>query len=248
MTIVYAGWGASQETIDAFHARYQQAATLIAFPYFDAFDRQGARRLVRSWCLDSGAFSAFNAGMPIGLEDFTSFALQVCKSPRPPAEVFALDVIGDHEASLRNAYAMKAAGVDVIPTFHIGEPWEVLDEIAENFDKIALGGVAKVVLPVRKRWIIQCFERVWPKKIHGFGIVDHRICNHVPFHSIDATTWVLSPAMRGHFSAYSKSQIHLKGLTRKTRSLLPELDHLLRLERDYASRWARQLRSLETQP
>jgi hypothetical protein len=74
-------------------------SVLIAFPYLHRFREDWTQLRIRTWCLDSGAFSAWNSGAAISLDDYTrTFAELLASDPRL-AEVFALDVIGDWRAS-----------------------------------------------------------------------------------------------------------------------------------------------------
>ena len=87
---------------------------------------------MRSWVLDSGAFSAMNSGADVQLADYIAFCKDILAGPRPPEEVFALDVIGDELATARNTEAMWEAGIEAIPTFHIGSSTQALLDMARD--------------------------------------------------------------------------------------------------------------------
>ena len=69
----------------------------------------------RNVMLDSGAYSAYQLGKTIDLEAF----VEAAKAPGWD-EVVSLDVIGDAEASVRNAERIAKLGLpDAMPVFHI---------------------------------------------------------------------------------------------------------------------------------
>lgn len=174
----------------------------------DTFDPYLKQVPCRDWVLDSGAYSAANSGKAINLEEFTAFAKKRLETDPLLTEVFALDVIGDPVRSMENTRYMHAQGVHAIPCFHVGEPWEFLEEM-KVFPKIALGGLAmkgpgKLNTAKKIEWCEQCFARVWPKKIHGFGLGSERIVSALPFHSTDASSWETGPACFGNWRKYGK--------------------------------------------
>lgn len=81
------------------------------------------------------------SGKVIGLSEYSDRCLALAVSPKPPSVVFALDVIGDPEATARNCEAMT--GVGAVPTFHYGSPWHYLEDLGRRYLRIALGGLVK---------------------------------------------------------------------------------------------------------
>jgi hypothetical protein len=144
-------------------------ALLVSFVYLPPFQFNRPRYAFRDWVLDSGAFSAFASGTVIDLAQYIDTCRALLATDPQLTEVFALDVIGDHLASRRNCEAMWKAGVPAIPCYHRGEPEAELLSMARDYPKLALGGVARLRGPEKLRWAEQCFARVWPKRIHGFG-------------------------------------------------------------------------------
>lgn len=216
-------------------------ALLVSFVYLDFFEGNKGAFPYRDWALDSGAWSAFNAGVEVDLGEYVDKVLELRGSDPTMTDVFALDDITDWRVSLRNADRMRRLGVpDVIPTYHYGEPERVLEEIAEKYDKIALGGVAGkgVRWKRRLRWFNECFARVWPKRIHGFGFFDRRIMMELPFESVDATTWQINPCGFGNWAAYGGGRVSVRG---SQQDLRVEIEHFLRLEAEVARRWRREM-------
>jgi len=170
-------------------------ALLVSYYYLEPFLKEQHRYRYRDWVLDSGAFSAHNSGATIDLGRYVDTCLELLEKDPSLTEVFALDVIGNAEASLKNCEEMWRQGVEAIPCFHAGEPEEFLLHIAKKYPKIALGGVALERGDFKFDFCQQCFARVWPKKIHGFGMSSPQMVYNLPFHSVDATNWEIAPCL-----------------------------------------------------
>ena len=157
--------------------------------------------------LDSGAFSAWKTGTQINVDDFFQEASYHDAGKLLWDEVASLDVIGDHKASLDNAFSMRdfflflGLGHKCLPTFHYGEPWELLSIYKEKFDnRVALGGIATGLSSTQKmKWLGQCFARAYPCKFHGFGVGAKDVLIEYPFVSADTASW-------GAVHMYGRSQ------------------------------------------
>lgn len=160
------------------------------------------------WVLDSGAFSAFAQGSPIDVRELTEYARNLRQRDPLLSEVYALDVIGDAKRSRQNADWMNAQGVPAIPCFHYGSPLEELDALASTYPKVAIGGAARLHPDAKLNFAKSCFDRLWrsvgPVPIHGFGYGDKRFTEHLPFHSVDATSWEMRPRAFGSWHAYGR--------------------------------------------
>ncbi len=212
----------------------ERPALLVALgPSFDKFQAHREELAFRDYALDSGAFAAMTEGRPVRVEDWIPRVREIQASDPRCSEVFALDVIGDAEASLANYAAIRRAGIDAIPTYHFGEPWAVLDELARNYPKIALGGVARRFrrLFQREEWAERCLQRIWPKRVHGFGYSAPSL-ERLPFHSIDASTWAYAPKGFGKYLSMGSYQLSIRGRP----NIRVEVEHNLRLEREARGR------------
>ena len=146
--------------------------------------------------LDSGAFSAFTQNEEICLDDYIEF----CKANKDKIKYIAsLDNIKDPEKTKENYDKMIKAGLDVIPTYHIYEPYEYLEYYIKKADYIAIGGlvgnakVKKFAINKRRRLnaIMNILDRIPKnKKIHLFGTTDIEILYRVndKVTSVDSTT------------------------------------------------------------
>jgi len=242
MTVVRLAYGGPPQAIQkGLEGRERVPAILVSFFYLDGWLKNQNLYHYRNWALDSGAFSAYNSGAQINLNEFIDTSANLLETDSTLTEVFALDVIGDPKASIRNTEIMWKAGVEAIPTYHYGSPEDVLFHIAKNYPKIALGGVAGLVSHrERERWAKHCFSCVWPKKIHGFGYGGARALFRMPWHSVDASTWELGPCRFGRWNKYPGASV--RGGTQNLRG---EVEWYLELERQAKHRWAKTLKELK---
>ena len=220
-------------------------ALLISFVYLPSFLKNQADYYYRDWALDSGAFSAWKSGTVIELSEYIEACLELMQTDKTLTDIFALDVIGDHKASIKNCETMWEFGVPAIPTFHTGEPEGALFYMAKHFPKIAVGGLAGSGLSARTQlsFCCQVFARIWPKRIHGFGVAGKGMAMALPFHSIDATSWEMGPCAFGNWNRFGKMSV--RGSSQNLRS---EVDHYLGLERLLRARWAKEMTLLERLP
>jgi len=220
----------------------QKPALLISYMYLKGFLEVQAKYAYRDWVLDSGAYSAYNSGAVINLQEYIDVCKRLLATDPTLVEVFALDVIGDWKASLANTEEMCRQGVPAIPCYHSGEPESVLKGLAKDYPKIALGGVALAHAKVKNKWAEQCFSRVWPKKIHGFAFCSETSVMSLPWHSVDATSWEIGPCKYGRWRSFGK--MSLRGSKQDLRS---EVMLFLDMERRARLKWAGAMKALDDQ-
>lgn len=214
---------------------------LVSYVYLKQFLRAREKYGFRDWVMDSGAFSAHNSGKTITLQSYIDVCSKLKATDPQLTEIFSLDVIGDYKAGLANVKEMWRQGIEAIPTWHPGEPWGVLTDIAAEYPKIAIGGLVRLHPKEKKRILDQVFARVWPKKLHGFGIASEEIIMRYPFDSVDASNWELMPTAFGRWSAYGKAQLSIKGSSQNLRA---EVEHFLRMEARARDRWRGEMKLL----
>lgn len=219
---------------------------LASFAYLRQFERFRHKLQIRSWVLDSGAFTAHASGKEVRLEEYIENAKRLLAADDKLVEVFALDVIGDWRASLKNTERMWAAGVPAIPCYHAGEPEDVLRSLARDYPKIALGGVARVRGDKKMEFARQCFARVWPARIHGFGFGTRTAIMGLPFHTTDATNWEMGPTCFGRWNSLGARGA--KASVRGKVNLAGEIEFYLALERSARRHWKKEMDLLATLP
>lgn len=229
--------GSGIKEVEALSRSYaRRPSLLVSYIYLEAFNRVRDKLKYRDWVLDSGAYTAWRDGKKIHnkqfCEDVSAIAGNGCG--RGLAEVFALDVIGDPQQSFRNAVqARDEYGLNVVPTWHAGEPQACLLEMAAEFEKIAIGGMAgtfEQTTPGAKRKIVDnVFGKVWPKLIHGFGVGGPDILLNYPFDSADASNWATGPQCWGQWAHYDQWAIKVP-VPSKYINLIGEVKWYLELE------------------
>lgn len=139
---------------------------------------------------DSGAFSAATLDTTISLPDYTAWL----RHWQPLITTAAtLDVIGDATATAHNTAALEDSGLRVLPTFHIGTPWPVLEALCARYRYLALGGMVpyfNTPAPVM-RWLVRAFKiaQEHGTVFHGFGQTTQATTSALPFYSVDSSTW-----------------------------------------------------------
>lgn len=167
----------------------------------DSYHYIGNERMVkrirdngRKLFLDSGAFSAYTQGAEIDIGRY-------CRYIKENKDLFdvisVLDAIGDPDQTWRNLQIMEQHGLKALPCFHYGEPLEVLDYYASNYDYITIGGMVPISTPQLKIWL----DDIWAKhltlpdgtpklKVHGFGLTSVPLMTRYPWFSVDSSSWV----------------------------------------------------------
>ena len=144
--------------------------------------------------LDSGAFSAMTKGVTIDIEKYAEF-LHENEDIIDSASV--LDAIGDPDETWNNQKELERLGCSVVPCYHYGEPFEVAQFYAQNYDYIAIGGMVPIANVKLKPWL----DEVWNKsltdgngcaitKVHGFGLTARNLMRRYPWFSVDSASWV----------------------------------------------------------
>lgn len=238
--------GPEQAVQRSLNAPENQPGILASYHYLKDWLAIEAQCHFRDWVMDSGAFSAHSLGVKIELRAYMETALELLATDPRLTEVFALDVIGDHEAGRRNAEKMQEAGIPVIPCYHVGEPKELLRYYCKHWPKVALGGA--VGYRRKLEWARLCFREVWPHKLHGFGygVEDHIMA--LPWHSVDASNWEIGPTKFGQWIGYGGASGKRRAMTVRgsKQNLRCEVEWYLRLEQRAAKKWAKRYKELES--
>lgn len=214
---------------------------LISYAYLREYLSHKRIYPCRDWVLDSGAYSALTRGMKVSIAGYISTCKHLLLAEKSLLEVYALDVIGDHKQTLINTELMWTSGIEAIPCYHLGEPWEVFEEMVKKYPKVAVGGIANVDSVAKYKWIGQCFARAWPKKIHGFACGSEDLILKFPFHSVDATSWRMGASVFGQWNYFNHAKLRTKGAHKDLRA---EVIYYLRLEQRAKQRWSREMQKI----
>jgi hypothetical protein len=218
----------------------QEPAILVSYYYLDRFQKARAGYRIRDWMMDSGAYSAYKTNKTIDLQAYIADCHRLMSADPAMVEVIALDVIGDGEASVRNARAMADAGVPAMPVFHLGDPWEQLAEYCQDWSKVGLSCRFGEGKTESYRFLDGCFGRHWPHRFHSFGWMEGRMLMRYPSDSADSTSWLLGPAGFGTWKTFG----HLR--VRGHHDIQSQVAWFLELERKLKAKWGRVLDGLGT--
>ena len=137
--------------------------------------------------LDSGAFTALNAGERIELPEYMEFL------ERWKDKLFgylALDVLGDPAGTDRNLETMLRAGLKPIPVHVRGDGASRMDQLFGWSDWVALGGLRRPhVQHSSKAYVKQ--KMVWAKgrDVHWLGYTNRKMVLAFKPYSIDCSNW-----------------------------------------------------------
>lgn len=228
------------ETNGALKNNLNKPALLVSYVYYEAFAKNRERYDYRDWMMDSGAYSAYNSGKIILLDEYIDFCHKLRAEDPTLAEIIALDVIGDDKGSLKNAQKMRKAGLDVIPVFHIGDDWGIFKEYCQGFSKVGISCRFGEPTADSFRFYDQCFARGWPKKFHSFGWAEEKVLMKYPIHSADSTSWEMGPCAFGRWQFFGK--LSVRGSKQNLRS---QVEWYMDLESRLRDRWKKDMLKLE---
>jgi hypothetical protein len=147
--------------------------------------RQGRQRF-DGFIIDSGAFSAWNSGVKIELDDYCRFLDSIAWLR--PFHAVVLDVFGDPEASRRNYDIMKSRGYDVMPVFTRGDTDEALEAYYADTDYVMFGGI--VTGSKNANYVKWFLDANRGRKIHLLGFVNMKFIKTYRPTSADSSAWV----------------------------------------------------------
>lgn len=167
--------------------------------------------------VDSGAFTAWNIGKSITLDDYCRFLDRIIPAIQPD-HVVQLDVFGEPEKTWENFLTMERRGYKVMPVFTRGDSVERLDEMYTKTDYIMFGGI---VIGGQNIEYCKWFNRVNKgRKAHWLGFTKTDFMKAWRPYSADASSW--NGAMRfggvvmyegaGNITKYSRSDFTPKNL------------------------------------
>jgi hypothetical protein len=140
--------------------------------------------------IDSGAFTAFQTGKPIKLEDYAAFLRhwEGCYD-----YAITLDVIGDPKATARNLRKLHDMGLPVLPVYTASAPLSELTALAKDHKYICYGGIVKATkhpelqVPAINRVIKEAARH--GAKIHTLGQTKREMLHTCRPYSCDSS-WV----------------------------------------------------------
>lgn len=171
----------------------QPMKCLVSFHYWKAHDLDAEMARWEPGAMlfgDSGAFSAYTVGAQVDVDEYAEWI----KRWAHLFTVYAnLDDLSHPERSMANQRRLESYGLSPLPTFHVGDPWEHLEEFMDRYTYIALGGMVGESLRVLMQWLVECFKRARARDaghvFHGFGLTREVALTSFPWYSVDSTSW-----------------------------------------------------------
>jgi hypothetical protein len=199
---------------------------LVAWPYYaNEIGKIISENNVR-FVLDSGAFTAWKAGKSYQVEQYAEFLNSL---EYKPWKYFALDVIGDPKATLKNFDKMLEMGFNPIPIFTRGDDLKMLDYYYKYSDVVAIGGL--VGTKKNKGFVKGIMEHIGNRKVHWLGFTSLDYIRYFKPYMCDSSSWIM-PVKYGVMVLYDAKGRFLK-LTKediKSRPSQQIIDLLTRYE------------------
>jgi hypothetical protein len=162
---------------------------LIAYPYMTPPIIKGLTEIGPHlrFVLDSGAFTAWKLNRPIKLDSYCKFIEEL---PIKPWRYFALDVVGDPHATMRNYEVMLARGFNPVPIFTRGEDPKVLDDYYKTSDVIGIGGL--VGTPNNRGFVRGIMQHAKKRHVHWLGFTNFDFIKYYQPYMCDSSAWEAS--------------------------------------------------------
>lgn len=186
---------------------------LVAFPYFSKKIYEKLMELDPSTfrlIVDSGAFTAWNTGKEISLDDYAKFLKSI--PSHWDYKAVQLDVYGDPEQTYINYIRMLDMGyTDIMPVFTRGDSLERLEEFYTHTDYIMFGGIA--IGGQNTNYVKWFCEMNKGRHAHWLGFVNMPFIKHYKPYSVDSSS-IKSSARFGNLQIYAGNG-NLKSINKK---------------------------------
>jgi hypothetical protein len=189
------------------HRLFTFAAPKEVHEYLRYCDQRGIRARIM---LDSGAFTAWNIGKPVRLQDLIEYDLGLLKQyPQHQFVFIALDVIpgargrtateAEIGAAVEESYAnfctmlQALPGQYVLPVYHSGEQRRIRDRYLSHTKYLCLSMNQNLSEGERLRW---AREAITPDAYyHGLAATGNAMLKTVDWYSVDSSGWLMTAAM-----------------------------------------------------
>jgi hypothetical protein len=173
------------------------------------------RKYPKIMLLDSGAFTAWNAGQETHLEHvIESYSRFIEKSGDLFDEIWMINldkipgergrdptpeelVEAIHISDANYKVLVEKFGERILPVFHQGESFDRLYEVAEMSDYICVSPRNDLPEAMRKDWSQEMHQMLndrygfQTKRTHGLATTGNNMIHDVPWYSIDSAAWIL---------------------------------------------------------
>lgn len=201
---------------------------LNSFAYYKALDDLKYKPVELT--LDSGAFTAWNAGKSVDVEAYKNWALDVSAKTANvrcvnldviPGEVgrssTKAERIAGMQQSLENADYLRDAGLTVMEVFHQDEPFEFLDLLLDRLPSkdavLCISPRNDVSLKAKLNWHRQVLKHLIDRmgkdnlpRMHGLAVTAKTLVLEFPYFSVDSSSYA-SPLRFGMVADYDGKMI-----------------------------------------
>lgn len=191
--------------------------------------------------LDSGAFSAWNAGKVIRRDELLRFALSLAdkdislvminldkipgekgKDPTPDEINEAMDV-----SQINYEFFKERLPFPVLPVFHQGEPYSYLHTM-RGIDYVCLSPRNDVHEAARWKWAQQARRELGNEKTHGLATTGMKMMTAIDWYSVDSATWVHVAAF-GQIIINSPTRFYKIPVSTEHKNTVERRDHIQHL-------------------
>lgn len=177
----------------------------------DAFDWVRACRSAsyypRNIMLDSGAFTAWNAGKETSLSEVVSsyrefmqlahnlfdevWMVNLDKIPGSPGVTPSADAVAAaiRESDSNFKKLTEIFGNRILPVYHQGETFDRLHEVAAMANYICVSPRNDLHEALRRTWAAEVHLQIPGKRTHGLATTGNEMMLDVPWYSIDSAAW-----------------------------------------------------------
>ncbi len=189
------------------HRLFTFAAPNEVHEYLHECDQRGIQARIM---LDSGAFTAWNIGKPVKLEELIAYDLSLlARYPHHHFVFIALDVIPGSrgrmateqeiaaavDESYANYYTMQQTlrGQTILPVYHSGESRAVRDRFLKHTNYMCLSMNQNLSEVWRLKWAQEAM--VPGAYFHGLAATGNAMLSTVDWFSVDSSGWLMVAAM-----------------------------------------------------
>lgn len=183
---------------------------LIAYPYFSepmmdmlqkTFKPDEYRLIV-----DSGAFTAYNAGHEVKLDDYCGFLKRLEERKIDLETYIQLDVVFNEVETLKNLHLMRDRGFNPAPVFTRGADEDYFFELLEKDEYVFVGGVQSGINHENfAKWVL---ENSKDKMVHLLAFIRPDMINHYKPFSVDSSSWSCTSRF-GRVGYYADGRVNL---------------------------------------
>ncbi len=162
---------------------------LVAYPYCSPDLMGKMKRFPQDrlrFLLDCGAFTAWQTGKKIELDDYCKF-VETC-DPKP-WRYFSLDVIGDAEKTAANFEKMLERGFKPVPIYTPGEDKAAIEYFYSKSDVVGFGGINGFKGNKRKGYVNGIMTAAKGRRVHLLGFTNMDYIKAYRPYMCDSSSW-----------------------------------------------------------